>query len=85
MSSLKGGLLENKEYKGIINCFSRIVKEEGPLALYRGYSAYMVAILFWMSVLPLTSEYLLMRIPFMGEQKAAKANPLLEDEDDEDD
>lgn len=28
-----------KPYKGIIDCFSRIIKEEGPLRLYRGIAA----------------------------------------------
>jgi len=38
------GLLRNDEYKGIFNAASRIVKEEGFTALYRGYFAYILAV-----------------------------------------
>ena len=38
------GLLRNDEYKGIFNAGSRIIKEEGFFALYRGYFAYMLAV-----------------------------------------
>jgi hypothetical protein len=31
--------------------------------LFRGYSAYMTAILFWMSLLPICSNYLLQKLP----------------------
>jgi len=30
----------------------RIIKEEGMMRFYRGYTAYMLAIIFWMSALP---------------------------------
>jgi hypothetical protein len=38
------GLLGNKEYKGFFNAMSRIIREEGFFALYRGYSAYLLAV-----------------------------------------
>jgi hypothetical protein len=38
------GLLDNKEYKGFFNALNRVVREEGFFALYRGYSAYMLAV-----------------------------------------
>ena len=37
-------ILKNDEYKGFFNAMKRIYSEEGFLALYRGYFAYMLAV-----------------------------------------
>jgi len=34
--------LEGKEYTGIVNCFSRVLKEEGLLAFWRGNLANVI-------------------------------------------
>tara|TARA_B100001564_G_scaffold297285_1_gene263008 strand:- start:411 stop:1250 length:840 start_codon:yes stop_codon:yes gene_type:complete len=44
----------NSEYKGIIDCFSKTVKNEGPFALYKGFTAVWLRlapwqIIFWLS------------------------------------
>lgn len=31
-------------YKGMVDCFSKVIKEEGPLRFYRGFSTYYVRI-----------------------------------------
>jgi hypothetical protein len=28
---------ENPQYRGIVDCLTKIIKNEGPLALYKGY------------------------------------------------
>jgi len=38
-------LLKNNEYSGFFNAMKRIYAEEGGLAFYRGYSAYMLAVI----------------------------------------
>ena len=37
-------MLRHDEYKGILNAGRRIVSEEGFFALYRGYTAYILAV-----------------------------------------
>jgi hypothetical protein len=39
------GLLSNTEYKGFFHACKRIFAEEGPLAFYRGYIAYILAVM----------------------------------------
>jgi len=36
--------LKNDEYKSFFNAMRRIYSEEGGLAFYRGYMAYMLAV-----------------------------------------
>lgn len=31
-------------YKGMVDCFSKVIKEEGPLRFYRGFSTYYVSL-----------------------------------------
>lgn len=38
------GFLKNDEYKGFFNACKRIYSEEGFMAFYRGYNAYMLAV-----------------------------------------
>ena len=49
------------------NNFLKMVKmtwsTEGVKGFYRGYSVYMVAIMFWMSALPITTEFFMSAIP----------------------
>jgi len=44
MSKQTSGLLKNDEYKGFFNALKRIYSEEGFLAFYRGYNAYILAV-----------------------------------------
>ena len=44
MSLLGVSLLRNDEYKGFLDAVKRIYREEGALAFYRGYLAYMLAV-----------------------------------------
>ena len=44
----------NTEYKGIIDCFTKTIKNEGPLALYKGFMPVWLRlapwqIIFWTS------------------------------------
>ena len=47
------GIEGHPQYDNMMNCFSRIIKEEGPLALYKGYLACLLkvvpamAVMFW--------------------------------------
>jgi hypothetical protein len=52
MSRVGVGMLPHDEYRGFFSACKRIWTEEGPLAFYRGYFAYILAITFWMSILP---------------------------------
>jgi len=52
-------MLKENEFKGFWSCMKRTVKEEGARGLFRGYSAYMLAISLWMSVLPHATEFLM--------------------------
>ena len=47
----------------------QIVKAEGLSSLYRGYSAHLLAILFWMSVLPMATDFLMEKLPVMIDPK----------------
>ena len=44
MSRMGVGMLPNEEYRGIFSACKRIWAEEGPLAFYRGYWAYILAV-----------------------------------------
>ena len=53
-----------------------MIQQEGPRSLYRGYSMHIFAIMFWMSVLPLATDFLMEKLPLMidaGEMAAATA------------
>eukprot|EP00347_Sterkiella_histriomuscorum_P016067 403354614 len=95
-SKLGYGLLKNDEYKGFFNAVKKIYSQEGFLAFYRGYFAYMLAIMFWMSVLPQTTDFMMNRVPLLNEmisgQKNKETNSKAQyspygnlDDDDEDD
>ncbi|TNV71969.1 hypothetical protein FGO68_gene13874 [Halteria grandinella] len=67
MSKMGYGLLRNNEYKGFFNACKRIWAEEGAVAFYRGYLAYILAITFWMSVLPQATDFMMMNMPLIGQ------------------
>ena len=70
MSRLSVGLYPQGEYRGFLHACKRIWAEEGPLAFYRGYLAYILAITFWMSVLPQATEFMMQSMPLLGGGKA---------------
>ena len=47
------GIEGHPQYSSMMNCFARIIQEEGPLALYKGYVACLLkvvpamAVMFW--------------------------------------
>ena len=64
-SKLRGcGFTGVEEYPtSLYGIAQRILKEEGMLRFYRGYSAYMLAIIFWMSALPAAGNFVMNVIP----------------------
>jgi len=56
------GLLGNSEYRGIFEAMKKIFNEEGFLAFYRGYSAYMIAVRFFLKFTD----------PFLDERAASR-------------
>ena len=46
-----------------------MIKNEGPTSLFKGYSAHLLAILFWMSVLPMTTDFLMEKLPLYIDQQ----------------
>ena len=57
--TLRGlGLTHSSEVpRGFWGMMKMTVEKEGVRGLYRGYCCYMVAIMFWMSTLPLATEF----------------------------
>ena len=51
-----------------VGIFRRVLAEEGPRALYRGYMAYMLAIVFWMSALPAGTDFVMNVGPYLTDQ-----------------
>jgi len=45
-------------YKGMVDCFSKVIKEEGPLRFYRGFSTYYVRIAPHAMVTLIVADYL---------------------------
>lgn len=70
MSRIGVGMLPHDEYRGFFSAFKRIWAEEGPIAFYRGYLAYILAITFWMSVLPQATEFMMLSMPLIGGSSA---------------
>ena len=46
-----------------MNCMKTMIAEEGAKSLFRGYGAFTVAILFWMSVMPIATDFLMEKLP----------------------
>ena len=54
-------------YLGLIHCLGLMWREEGKLrGLYRGYLAYLVAISFVITVVPISAELLMLKSPLYG-------------------
>ena len=47
-----------------------MIKQEGVMSLYKGYGVYSLAILFWMSVLPLATDFLMEKLPLYIDPKS---------------
>lgn len=45
-------------YKGMVDCFSKVIREEGPLRFYRGFSTYYVRIAPHAMVTLIVADYL---------------------------
>ena len=73
--STNTGFLSNEIYKKgrFLNCMKTMIAEEGAKSLFRGYGAFTVAILFWMSVMPLATDFLMEKLPiFIDPSKMPK-------------
>ena len=68
---MQRGLLDNAIYKKgrFTACLMEMIKTEGPTSLYRGYTVHLFAILFWMSVLPMTTDLLMDKLPLYIDPK----------------
>ena len=59
------------------------------MSFYRGYLAYMAAILFWMSILPIATDFLMTRMPLLGNNPSRNQpesfSPYYDDEDEDED
>ena len=64
-SNARIAMLPNEIYKkgSFINCFRTMIAEEGPLSLYRGYTFHLFAMLTWLAVMPLATDYLMAKFP----------------------
>lgn len=45
-------------YKGFVDCFQKVIREEGPLRFYRGFSTYYVRIAPHAMVTLIVADYL---------------------------
>ena len=61
--SAQSGLLANDLYSGgrsrMLTCAKSMLKEEGPASFFKGYAAHTLALMLWMSVLPLATQFLM--------------------------
>ena len=53
-------------YLGILHCFGLMWKEEGLKGLYRGYIAYLLATLIYLTVVPMFAEVMMMKSKLYG-------------------
>jgi len=40
-----------------------MIKQEGPASLYRGYTFHLLAMLAWMSIMPVATDFLMEKLP----------------------
>jgi hypothetical protein len=40
-----------------------MIKEEGVLSLYKGWSVHTLGVIFWMSVLPILTDFMMEKLP----------------------
>lgn len=65
-STVRAGMLPLR-YLGLIHCLGLMWREEGKLrGLYRGYLAYLVAISFVITVVPISAELIMLKSPLYG-------------------
>ena len=63
------GITGTNEYPTtFIGIFRKILAEEGLRTLYRGYMAYMLAIVFWMSALPAGTDFVMNVGPYLSDR-----------------
>jgi hypothetical protein len=63
--SALSGLLDNELYNRgrAINCAKTMIKQEGLLSLYKGYTANTFALVLFMSLMPKVSDFLMEKLP----------------------
>jgi len=44
-------------------CLRTMLTQEGPASLFRGYTFHLFAMLSWMSILPLATDFLMAKLP----------------------
>lgn len=73
-----------------------MIKEEGVLSLYKGWSVHTLGVIFWMSVLPILTDFMMEKLPLyidpskmpQIEQKEQEDEEIVyrfDDEEDDDD
>jgi hypothetical protein len=56
-------------YLGPIHCVGLTLREEGIRGLYRGYTAYILAMSIYMCVVPIATEICMQKTPLSGNVK----------------
>lgn len=90
------GFIGDTEYKKgrAFSLASTMLREEGFKSFYRGYFAYSAAIVFWMSCLPVVTNFIMNQLPFFMtpqqqaaaiSQQRANTQEMIDDDDDFDD
>ena len=53
----------------MINCFRTMIREEGVRSLWKGWTAHTFAVLFWMSLLPILTDFMMEKLPLYIDPK----------------
>ena len=51
----------------------QIMRDEGVRGFFKGYSCYMIAIVFWMSCLPMLTDTLMAAVPYLTNRSHEQA------------
>ncbi|CAI2370784.1 unnamed protein product [Moneuplotes crassus] len=65
--SIKKGMLQTK-YRGFFSGMYQILKNEGPLSLYRGFPAFFLATTLWMLCVPSISNWYMENSPWANQE-----------------
>ena len=58
-----------QRYLGPMHCLGLTFKEEGVRGLYRGYTAYILAMAIYMAIVPIATELTIQRSQFSGNKR----------------